>query len=218
MEKGFDVSELDHDNCSNDFDFNEDLSIHHKVPLILQNKDWDELTDMICQMDSGPMNQEEREIAQRIKQSLLSARDKLKRNKIILRASYKGDTFHMFKQKDFQQNVSNYMKQMGIYSHIHKLEGYKSETITQKCLLNIVDQVETTLYDLFRSKHLTKFQYNCMDINRAQVQLNYLYFVPETDKVNISYFIFDSDFLLLLLFFSSVFFINLATTTTITTL
>ena len=89
----------------------------------------------------------------------------------------------MFKAKDFQRKATGYITQIGIYSFIQHLKGQNSERITQQCLINIIDRAETTLYALFCSKCLTKFQYNTMKPNRSQVQLNYLYFVPETNQV-----------------------------------
>ena len=75
------------------------------------------------------------------------------------------------------------MTQMCIYSLIRKLNGRYLERITQNCLANIVDRVETTLDDLYPSGSLAEFRLTCMDLSRAQVQLNYLYFVPETGLV-----------------------------------
>ena len=59
-------------------DDDEDLSIHHKVPLALEELDWDDFTDVILKMDCGPMNQQMRAIARRDKRILLSIRHKLK--------------------------------------------------------------------------------------------------------------------------------------------
>ena len=61
------------------------------------------------------------------------------------------------------------MAQMGIYSLIRKLNGRYAEHITQNCLPNIVDRVETTLDELYRCESLTEFQLTCMDRGRAQV-------------------------------------------------
>src|SRR5690349_1347713 len=93
---------------------------------------------VIHQMDFELVDQE----------TLLSIRYKFKQYNIILRGSYKGDGYQMFKAKDFQRTSSNYMTQMGIYTLIEKLNGRNPELITQKCLGNIVNQIQTMLKDL----------------------------------------------------------------------
>ena len=161
----------------------EDLSIHHRAPRDLDNIDWDDLTDVIRALDSGPMNEQSRALARYHKQNLLSIRHKLKRNNALIRGSYRGNSLHTYPAKDFHRKAAAYMAQMGIYSLIRKLNGRHPEHITQNCLANIVDRVETTLDELYRCGSLTEFQLTCMDRGRAQVQLNYLYFVPDTDLV-----------------------------------
>jgi hypothetical protein len=170
-----------------DNDDHENLSVHHKVPFILQNKDWNDITDMIHNIDSVPINQSMLEEARHYKEILLAIRYKLKRYNLIIRPSYRDDYFHIFRKEDFQRQASNYMKQMGIYSLIQHLNGRYPEAITQECLVHIIHRVETTLNELVDTKNLNNIQFTMMDINRRQIQLNYLYFVPETDKVYICF-------------------------------
>ncbi|CAF4242382.1 unnamed protein product [Rotaria sp. Silwood2] len=174
----------DEDTYIHDFDDgNVDLSYHHKVPLILQNKDFDDLTDLIRHMDLKPMmNEQIRQIACQDKGILLSIRHQLKRNKIVLRTSYRGHVFRALKRRNFKRKASNYIKEKGIYLVIQQLTGPNPEHITHRYLMNIVHRVETTLYELLETKCLNQFQYTCMSQNRAQVKLNYLYFVPELNK------------------------------------
>ena len=177
------VNDLQQDeNYESDID-DENLSFHHRAPRDLDNLDWNDLTDIIRALDSGPMDKQSRALARQHKKNLLSIRHKLKSNNAILRGSYRGNSLHTYRAKDFHQKAGTYMTRMGIYSLIRTLNGHYPEHITQNCLANIVDRVETTLYDLYRSGSLTEFQLTCMDLSRAQVQLNYLYFVPETGLV-----------------------------------
>ena len=161
----------------------EDLSFHHRAPLDLDNIDWNDLTDVIRALDSGPMDEQSRALARHHKQNLLSIRHKLKRNNAVIRGSYRGNSLHTYRANDFHRKAAFYMAQIGIYSLIRKLNGRHPEHITQSCLINIVDRVETTLDDLYRSGSLNEFKLTCMELDRAQVQLNYLYFVPETGLV-----------------------------------
>ena len=177
------VNDLQQDeNDESDID-DEDLSFHHRAPRDLDNVDWNDLTDIIRALDSGPMDEQSRALARRDKQNLLSIRHKLKRNNALMRGSYRGNSVHTYCVKDFHRKASAYMRRMGIYSLVRKLNGRYPEHITQTCLLNIVERVETTLDDLHRSGSLTVFQVTSMDFIRAQVQLNYLYFVPDTGLV-----------------------------------
>lgn len=187
MDNVFSDSDDDHDDV--------EVSIHHKVHLALQNMDWTDLIDMIYYMDFGLMDEEKCKEAHNAKELLLSIHYGLKKHKIILRASYKGDGFHAFQAKYFHRKASIYMKKMRVYSVIQQLNGPYPEIITQRCLANIVDRVETTLDDLYNSKCLSNVQHAMMDIQRAQVQLNYLYFVPEIYKVCFLFLSFHLEFI-----------------------
>jgi hypothetical protein len=171
------------DNDESDMNDDEDLSFHHRAPRSLDNMDWNDLTDLISALDSGPMDEQSRALARNHKKNLLGIRHKLKRHNALMRCSYRGNGIHMYRVKDFHRKAAAYMTQMGMYSLVRKLTGPYPEHITQNCLLNIVERVKTTLDDLYRSGSLNEFQLTCMDLCRAQVQLNYLYFVPEIGLV-----------------------------------
>ena len=178
------VDDLQQDeNYESDMNDDEDLSFHHRAPRDLDNLDWNDLTDVIRALDSGSMDEQSRALARDYKQNLLAIRHKLKRNKALMRGAYRGNSLHTYCAKDFHRKAAAYMTQMGIYSLVRKLTGPYAEHITQNCLANIVERVKTTLDDLYRSGSLTEFQLTCMDLGRADVQLNYLYFVPDTAMV-----------------------------------
>ena len=172
MDTGVDLH-VENDNLNGSDE--EDLSVHHQVPEALQTVDWDDLTGVIHQMK---LDSEDRE-------TLLSLRFKLKHYKITLRASYKGGGYQMFHVKDFQRASNSYMAYMGAYILIRKLNGRNPELMTQTCLASIVDLVQTTLDDLYQLKCLNVVEHTLMSLERAQVQLNYLYFVPDNEKVSV---------------------------------
>ena len=168
-----DVNVQVENDCPSDSD-DEELSAHHRVSSALQTIDWNDLPSVMHQTDLGLQ----------VRDMLLAFRDHMKRCKLVLRASYKGNGFQMFPAKDFQRASVRYMSYMGVYLLVQKLNGTRPELITQTYLLSIVDQVQTMVDDLYQSQCLNIVQHTAMSVERSQVQLNYLYFVPDNEKVN----------------------------------
>jgi hypothetical protein len=174
--------------CQEDFTnvSNEDdskLSYHHKVPSVLDDLDWNDITQMIHNMDSMPsMNLHARQMARLHKQKILSMRHKLSKEKLMMRASYKGYSFHTYSAKEFQQKASNYIEKTGIYKFINDVNP-NNPKVSQKCLKEVIERVDTTLNDLLHCKSITDTHYLLMHPKRSIIRLNYLHFVPDTYKV-----------------------------------
>ncbi|CAF2830114.1 unnamed protein product [Rotaria sp. Silwood2] len=161
---------------------NNELSHHHLEPQCLKNVDWNDLNDFICSMNEEHVDEDEHKHIRIEKGRLLLLRSKLMEDNMILRATYKGTGFHLCPVDIFQQKSSDFMLRTGAYSLIQEL-NVENQNMSQECLANIVNRVETTLNDLLHSKSITNIQYANMNTNRLLVRLNYLYFVPETHKV-----------------------------------
>lgn len=169
-------------------DDGDELSYHHRVPSILDELDWKDITEFIHDMDAKPgMNLLERQLPRMHKHTILSMRRKLTQKKHIMRASYKGYSFHTYAAEEFQEKSSNYIKNTGIYTCIGGVDP-KNPEVSQKCLMNIVQQVDTTLQDLLHSKSISDRQYVLMHPKRSIVRLNYLHFVPDRYQVRCSFF------------------------------
>lgn len=173
--------EKDDNNMFEEFE-NHELSFHHQVHDILQDVDWNDMPALIAHMDAGPMNEDARRMAQLHKETILLERQKLIDGNKIMRASYNNLQFHEYPASDFKRKSFRYIKQSGIYKCIGEINEINPK-VSQKCLTNIVEQVEHTLNDLLCSKIITARQYVHMHMNRSIVQLNYLYFVPDTEQV-----------------------------------
>jgi hypothetical protein len=175
------ASQEDFTNASNEDDSK--LSYHHKVPSVLDDLDWNDITQMIHNMDSMPsMNLHARQMARLHKQKILSMRHKLSKEKLMMRASYKGYSFHTYSAKEFQQKASNYIEKTGIYKFINDVNP-NNPKVSQKCLKEVIERVDTTLNDLLHCKSITDTHYLLMHPKRSIIRLNYLHFVPDTYKV-----------------------------------
>jgi hypothetical protein len=175
------------DDFGDDDDDNE-LSYHHRVPSILDELDWNDITELIDGMDAKPgMSLLERQLARMHKNTILSMRRQLTQKKHVMRASYKGYSFHTYAAKEFEEKSSNYIKNTGIYTCIDEVDP-KNPEVSQRCLMNIVQQVDTTLQDLLHSKSISDRQYVLMHPKRSIVRLNYLHFVPDRYQVRFSFF------------------------------
>jgi len=175
------MQEEQDNNIFNELENNE-LSFHHKVHDIIQDVDWNDMPALIDRLDAGPMSEDARQMAQFHKHTILSVRQKLIDKNLIMRASYNSHTFHEYPASDFKRKSFEYIRQSSIYKFIEKINEM-NPIVSQTCLTNIVEQVEHTLEDLLCSKLITARQYIHMRVNRSYVQLNYLYFVPDTDQV-----------------------------------
>ena len=162
---------------------NNELSYHHKVPSIINDLDWDDVTQLIHQMDAKPgMSFNARQMARQHKQKILTMRRQLAKEKLIMRASYKGYSFHTYSANQFQQRALNYIEKTGIYHFINTINP-SDPKISHQCLNEMIQQVDTTLNNLLASKSITDAQYVLMRPQRSIIRLNYLHFVPDTSKV-----------------------------------
>ena len=169
-------------------DDDHELSYHHRVPSILDELDWNDITEVMDGMDAKPgMSLLERQLARMHKHTILSMRRQLTEKKQVMRASYKGYSFHTYPRKEFEEKSSNYIKNTGIYTCIDEVDP-KNPEASQRCLMNIVQQVDTTLQNLLHSKSISDRQYVLMHPKRSIVRLNYLHFVPDRYQVCCSFF------------------------------
>ncbi|CAF5222662.1 unnamed protein product, partial [Rotaria magnacalcarata] len=130
-------------------------------------------------MDQGPMSLYDRQKARETKEQILNIKSRLAQENCILRPLHKNNGFHLCKNNEYQQKVSDFMTKTSIYSLINKLIDPYTDA-SKKCLAAVVDQVQTTLDSLLHSQRLTKQQHSRMSINRSSVRLNYLYFTVDT--------------------------------------
>ncbi|CAF4625274.1 unnamed protein product, partial [Rotaria sp. Silwood2] len=161
---------------------NNELSHHHKVPSVLDDPNWNDITEMINKMDCQPgMTMIDRMMAQFHKTTILTMRREMKNDKLIMRASYKGYSFHKYPAKEFQEKASNYMKKATIYKFLNEINP-RNPTMAQNCLEKISNAVDTTLKKLLSSKAITDVQFLLMHPDLSNITLNYLYFVPDTTE------------------------------------
>ena len=175
------------DNLNDEYDPMNDnyISIHHRVLVEFQNIDWDDITDAIREVAfEETIDSETHQKLQQERQLLLSIRQKLETFQNTLRVSYRGHVYQSFKVHDFQQQSNTYITNRAVYFFVHQLKDIQNpEIITQQCLATIVNRIEATLDDLYRSNCLNAVQFEMMFVKRTRVQFNYLYFVPDYDKV-----------------------------------
>ncbi|CAF2979247.1 unnamed protein product [Rotaria socialis] len=180
FEKKYQVNE-DDDSSSSDDDNAGDkkLSEHHRETFDFRNLDWGDVPTFIHSMDQGPMSLYDRQKARETKEQILNIKSRLAQENCILRPLYKNNGFHLCKNNEYQQKVSDFMTKTSIYSLINKLIDPYTDA-SKKCLADVVDQVQTTLDNLLHSQRLTKQKHSRMSINRSSVRLNYLYFTVDT--------------------------------------
>ncbi|CAF1049518.1 unnamed protein product [Rotaria sordida] len=166
---------------------NSELSHHHFEPQCLKNLDWKDFDDCIRTIDKEYSNEDERKDDFNVRQQMLILRRKSIEDNIILRAAYKAPGVYIFLAKKFQKKSLDFMLQTGAYLCVQELDDEeKQKHVSQEYLASIVHRVETTLKNLLDSKSISEVQYTMMNVNRSLVRLNYLYFVPSTDEMEIT--------------------------------
>lgn len=170
------------DNFMNDSDEDE-LSFHHRVPQVLRDQDWNDVDELVEHMHPGSMDEHARQLTELHKHTILSKRRQLARDKLVMRASYKGHSYHAYPASDFERKSCEYLQQKRhVYTLVQAIDPTNPE-VSQRCLADIVNQVATTLKDLLDAKFITDRHYVLMYTSRLYVQMNYLYFVPDTHQV-----------------------------------
>ncbi|CAF1182246.1 unnamed protein product [Rotaria sordida] len=167
---------------------NSELSHHHYEPQCLKNLDWKDFDDCIRTIDKEYSNEDERKDDFNVRQQMLILRRKSIEDNIILRAAYKAPGVYIFSAKKFQKKSLDFMLQTGAYLCVQELDDdeEKQKHVSQEYLASIVHRVETTLKNLLDSKSISEVQYTMMNVNRSLVRLNYLYFVPSADEMDIT--------------------------------
>ena len=109
-------------------------------------------------------------------------------NRLLLKA-YKSNAMYSCSINEFEEKISTFMTQTNAYNLIHELNQSNPKCV-KKMLDTIFEQVKTTLDHLLRHQSITAMQYEEMKINRDQVRLDYLFFLPDTRQVTVVIFIF----------------------------
>ena len=72
------------------------------------------------------------------------------------------------------------------YSLIEELNETTNPDCIRKNLDHIVEKVQLMLNDLLQNQSITSMQCQEMQIQRAKVRLDYLFFLPDTRKVSVA--------------------------------
>jgi hypothetical protein len=185
------INENDWSSSDDDDDDDKEITYHHKEPSNLKNLDWYQVPHFVWDITWQPTNRHVHRELHYYKEKIRSIRRQLADDNLILRPIYKGIGYHLDSIHIFQRKVSEFIAQTSCYSFVSNLSRFYSHPSHHR-LADIVEQVETTLDNLFHSKSITETQYKMMKIDRTLVRMNYLYFVSETHKVCIFILLFFS--------------------------
>ena len=156
---------------------NDGYKFDQNVSQTLQYIDWNVPSEIFDNIDSiDPISNND------FKQWILFKRYQLNNKHYVLRSSYKGYALHPFRSSVFERQSLEYIQQIHIYKFIGKINPSRP-LLCQEYLLKVIEQVQTTVDDLFCSHGITQRQYDQIRINRSEVELNYLVFVLDTKEV-----------------------------------
>ena len=97
---------------------------------------------------------------------------KFRLNKVIVQKTDKSKVFHIGKSDDYQKKSEEYM----IKTRAYRCLG------TNDPLEKLVERTNKYLLDLRLAKWITQKQYERLSINRTEVELAYLYYLPKARK------------------------------------
>ncbi|CAF2741066.1 unnamed protein product [Rotaria sp. Silwood2] len=179
----------DNDSKWNLYDDNNDeaednrLTHHHREHEELKDLDWNDILNYIQQLNYNHLKVQERHETHAENLTILSIRRKSIGRKVIIRLPYKGTSFYFAYEQHFHQKSIDYMKRTGAYKWIQELDR-TNENISQTYLAQMVNGVETMLDHLLDSDCISEAQYLLMNIVHMSIRMHYLYFIPETEKVD----------------------------------
>ena len=90
-------------------------SFDQELSQLLQYRDWNIPTELIGSMDSTEPLTKEHE------QKIRSIRYQLTRENYVLRTSYRGYSFHMYRTSDLERKSSDFIQQTSMYTFIQKI-------------------------------------------------------------------------------------------------
>ena len=135
---------------------------------------------------------------QRNHMELIRKKFQQEQNRVLLK-SYKSNSMYSCTRNEFEEKISTFMSQTNAYSLIEPIGETRSNCV-RKTLDHLIEQFQVMLNDLLQHQFITTMQYHEMKIQRIKkVQLDHLFFLPDTRKVNVAVFFYFSFLILLFL-------------------
>ncbi|CAF1316526.1 unnamed protein product [Adineta steineri] len=105
-------------------------------------------------------------------------------NRLLLK-TYQSNAMYSCTMDEFEQKTSAFIEQTNAYSLIQEFSKTNRHCV-RKYLDNLVDTVNTTLDNLLQCQSITSMQYEEMKVLRSKVRLDYLFFLSDTRKIEVS--------------------------------
>lgn len=179
----------DHWSFTSDNDLNEtnlidsEISFHHHESHHLKHVDWLDIPRFIYSIDPSMIDDGDALAQDYTYQfSWLPIRRCLNEDGLVLQPTYQGIDYYVYPLKDFQNKVQQSLSKSDTYKFIRQLNPSLAH-VAQKYLLTTVNQVESTLKQLYETKSINCEQLSNLQINRFTVRMHYLCFVVDMDTV-----------------------------------
>ncbi|CAF2131128.1 unnamed protein product [Rotaria magnacalcarata] len=112
-------------------------------------------------------------------------RQKFKEQNRLLLKTYKSNAMYSCTINEFESKISAFFTNTNAYSLIEEFNETNTDRV-QKYLDDLVDKVKTILDNLLQYQSINPMQYHEMTVMRSKVRLDYLFFLPDTRKNEIS--------------------------------
>ena len=180
---------VDNDNNNN----NDDLDDENIVCTYKDQYQWEENAKRISIVRIPQYRLNARSLYCIQKKDIELIRQQFKEQNRLLLKTYQSHAMYSCTIDEFERNISTFFTQTNAYNLIEELNEINPNCI-EKYLDNLVDKVKAILDHLLQQQQqsINSIQYEEMQIQRSKVRLDYLFFLPDTRKVNMIHFFFLS--------------------------
>ncbi|CAF2794264.1 unnamed protein product [Rotaria sp. Silwood2] len=112
-------------------------------------------------------------------------REAFKQQNRLLLKTYKSHAMYSCTSDEFETNISKFFTETNAYSLIEELNETNRASV-ETHLDGLVNNVKTALDHLLEEQCINSMQHQDMQIHRSKVRLDYLFFLPDTRKNDVS--------------------------------
>ena len=118
------------------------------------------------------------------KSKINTIRHQLKQQNRLLLKTYKSNAMYSCTIEEFDEMITKFLHETSAYYLVEEFDKTNANNIENNTLDSLMRKMNILLDSLVQQQSISSIQYEEMQIRRAHVQLDYLFFLPDTRQVS----------------------------------
>ena len=120
------------------------------------------------------------------KRLVRSIRQRLEKDELILRRTAdNNNVFYLDQIDSFERNAILFIIETKAYKIIEMVDQRRYDEQERQCVIDIINRFNTALESMVQMKRLSSEQLSKMQVKQSNVELPYLYFLPDIHPVSL---------------------------------